>query len=132
MIFDFRKMLTHEQDIINIDLSLDEYLALEGDAMSRFRYKRKGSSRSFLLEAMAQMAMLFAAANMGSDEEYHVCLTDILYQCTLDDEFRRSLRMFYLKNITKIPGTLDPALARLALARPFIEDIGLQSSSLQG
>ena len=79
------------------------------------------------MAALSQMAMLFAAANMGDDAQFAECMEDVLGQVLSDDPARRALRVFYLRNVSRVPGTLEPALARLVLARPKIMDAPLGS-----
>lgn len=128
MQFDFRKTLTSAAELAKLDSSLDDYLALEGNTMSRFKFKRRGVARTGMLETLAQMAMLFAAANMGPRDEYEACLMDILNQTVLDDSYKRSLREFYLRNLSRIPGTLGTAVGRLAAAREAIIGMPLAQS----
>ena len=75
-----------------------------------------------MIEALAQMAMLFAAANMGSNQEFDACLSDIVDRVSSDTPAIRNLRSFYLRNISRVPGTVGEAVGRLALARPRIVD----------
>lgn len=123
MLFDYRKILTSDAEMLKIEASLDEYLALEGDALSRMRFKRKGPARRMMVEALAQMAMLFASANMGSEIDFEACLGDVLVLASEDDAARRALRAFYLRNVSRVPGTMDDAIGRLSLARPRIMDV---------
>lgn len=129
MQFDFRKTLGSPAELAKLDSSLDDYLALEGTTLSRLKFKRRGPARSGMLETLAQMAMLFAAANMGDRNEYEACLMDILNQTVLDDGHKRSLREFYLRNLSRIPGTLGTAVGRLAAAREAIIGMPLEESS---
>lgn len=117
MLFDHRKMLQTPQEAAKLEGALDEYLALEGGAPLRARFERRGPERRAMLEAVAQMAMLFAAAHMGSQEEFEACLADALDACALDLAPRRALRGFYLRNVSRVPGTPGEAMARLLLAR---------------
>ena len=129
MQFDFRKILLSADEVKKLESSLDEYLALQGDALSRLRFKRKGPARQSMIEALAQMAMLFAAANMGEESDFTLCLQDAIEQSLQDDAARRDLRSFYLRNVSRVPGTLDPAISRLVLARPLIMDAPLSTSA---
>lgn len=129
MQFDHRKIMESESERSKLNASLDEYLALEGDSLSRLRFKRKGPAREAMMAALAQMAMLFAAANMGSDEDFEQCLADTVGLAEADDVHARSLRGFYLRNLTRVPGTEDLAVGRLSLARPRIMDLPIQETS---
>jgi hypothetical protein len=120
MLFDYRKVLGDASEAASIDASLDEYLALEGDALSRLRFKRRGPARLSMTEALAQMSMLFAAASRGAEEDFQACLQDVLEQSTADDSARRAVREFYLRNVGRVPGMNEASIARLALARPNI------------
>lgn len=120
MLFDHRKILAQPGEGAKLEASLDEYLALEGEALSRLRFKRRGPARDGMLAALAQMAMLFAAANMGEDEDFRQCLTDVAEQSARDDAARRALRAFYLRHVERVPGTLGSAVGRLSAARPII------------
>jgi hypothetical protein len=127
--FDHRKIMGSDSERSKLNASLDEYLLLEGDAMSRLRFKRKGHAREAMMAALAQMAMLFAAANMGNDEDFAACLDDTVGLAGLDDGQARALRGFYLRNLTRVPGTEDLAVGRLSLARPKIMDLPLVEAS---
>jgi hypothetical protein len=127
--FDHRKIMESESERSKLNASLDEYLALEGDSMSRLRFKRKGPAREAMMAALAQMAMLFAAANMGTEEDFEQCLADSVAMAVSDDSHARSLRGFYLRNLTRVPGTEDLAVGRLSLARPRIMDLPIVESS---
>lgn len=120
MVFDPCKMLQTPQEVVRLEGALDEYLGLEGNVLSRLHVKRRGPGRQAMLEAVAQMAMLFASANMGSAEEFEACFNFVLSETAQDDAARRALRGFYLRNITHVPGTEDDAVMRLLLARPAI------------
>ena len=128
MLFDPQKMLQTPHELIKLEGALDEYLALDGDALARMRFKRRGPARQAMLEAVAQMAMLFAAANMGTAPEFDACLKHVVADTLRDDAPRRALRGFYLRNITRVPGTVDDALLRLLQARPVIMDGPLTDS----
>jgi hypothetical protein len=82
-----------------------------------------------MMAALAQMAMLFAAANMGTEEDFEQCLADSVAMAVSDDSHARSLRGFYLRNLTRVPGTEDLAVGRLSLARPRIMDLPIVESS---
>jgi hypothetical protein len=122
MQFDHGKILASPSERAKIDSTLDEYLVLHGSALTRLRFKRKGPARDSMVQALAQMAMLFAAANMGSQAEFDECLDDLVARAAADTPQMRLLRAFYLRNITRVPGTLGEAVGRLALARPRIVD----------
>ena len=120
MLFDYRKVLGDPSDAAGVEASLDEYLALQGDALSRLRYKRRGPARQGMAAALAQMSMLFAAAKRADDQEFGACLQDVRGEAGADDAPRRALREFYLLNLGRVPGLDESAIARLALARPAL------------
>ena len=128
MRFDHSKILESASERSKLDATLDDYLALRGDALSRMRFKRRGPARQSMIEALAQMAMLFAAANMGSIQEFDACLCGMLGGVALDEPEARGLRAFYLRNAERVPGTAGGSIERLARASARILDAPMLAS----
>lgn len=125
MKFDYRKTLYDGGASARLGVSLDEYLATHGDTSSRLKYKRYGPHRLSMLETMAQIAMVFASASLGTDSEFAECSNDVLDQALGDTPDQRALRSFYLRHADIVPGVLKIGRTRLGRARSLFEQAPL-------
>lgn len=119
--FNYQRLLNEEPERQRLEDTLQDYMALGKGGAARVAIKRGGRAKELMLESLARMAMLFAAAKMGTQEEFEDVLAEELAAARNDSEASREMRLFYAQNAGRVPGTGMVASERLDQAMRLIE-----------